>query len=125
MAGQAHHFRSYAPEKIPYAIDRYTNEVGRLYAVLNKQLAGKEYVTGDYSIADMAIWPWIVPWQMQGQTMDDFPNLKAWFERMLARPAVAKGRAVAEDLRKPISSNPDEDQEQRKILFGQSAKTIA
>jgi GST-like protein len=125
MAGQAHHFRSYAPEKIPYAVDRYTNEVGRLYAVLNKQLAGQDYVAGDYSIADMAIWPWVVPWQMQGQNMDDFPHLKAWFERMLARPAVAKGRAVGEELRKPISSNPDEDQEQRKILFGQSAKTVA
>jgi GST-like protein len=125
MAGQAHHFRTYAPEKIPYAIDRYTNEVGRLYAVLNKQLTDKDYVAGEYSIADMAIWPWVVPWQMQGQNLDDFPHLKAWFERMLARPAVAKGRAVGEELRKPISSNPDEDKEQRKILFGQSAKTVA
>src|SRR5262245_14724321 len=80
MLGQAHHFRGYAPEKIAYAIDRYTNEANRLYGVMNRRLADREYLAGEYSIADMACWPWIVPYERQGQRLEEFPNLKRWFE---------------------------------------------
>ena len=103
---QAHHFRQYAPEKIEYGIDRYTNEVGRLYRVLDKQLQGEEYVCGDYSIADMAIYPWVVPHKAQGQDLVDFPNLKRWFATMKTRPGVKRayevGRAIHE---KPAVQN--------------------
>jgi len=119
MCGQNHHFSNYAPEKIPYAIDRYVRETGRLYGVLDKQLKGRDYITGAYSIADMACWPWIVPYERQGQKLEDFPNVKAWFERMKARAAVSKGWAVGRELRQP-----NFDEEAKKILFGQSAATV-
>jgi GSH-dependent disulfide-bond oxidoreductase len=115
MAGQNHHFNIYAPEKIPYAIERYTKETGRLYGVLDKQLEGKEFVAGEYSIADMAIYPWIVPHDKQGQDLNDFPNLKSWFEKMAHRPAVKKAYAVAETISTEKTMSP----EAKKILFGQ------
>lgn len=115
MAGQAHHFRNYAPEKVQYGIDRYTNEVTRLYGVMDRRLEGRDYLAGEYSIADMAAWPWILP-QSQGQNLDDFPNLKAWVERIGARPAVQKGKALGRDLRE---QNPITSEESRKVLFGQ------
>lgn len=90
MAGQNHHFGTFAPEKIPYAIERYTKETARLYGVLNKRLADRDYVAGQYSIADMAIYPWIVPYERQKQNLDDFPHVKRWFETMTARDAVAR-----------------------------------
>lgn len=90
MAGQNHHFNIYAPEKIPYAIDRYVKETARLYGVLNKQLEGRNWVADEYSIADMAIYPWIVPHEKQNQNLSDFPHLKRWFENMAKRPAVIK-----------------------------------
>lgn len=115
MAGQAHHFRNYAPEQIPYAIDRYTNEVRRLYKVLDRRLADREYLAGPYSIADMACWPWVKPWKNQGQTIDDFPNLKRWFETIGARPAVDKGWRIGYEWRK---TNPITSAEARENLFG-------
>lgn len=121
MAGQAHHFRNYAPEKIQYGIDRYTNECNRLYGVLNKQLEGKDYIAGDYSIADMASIGWINSYKNQGQDLDDFPNLKAWFERMHARPAVKRGMAVGKEERERQASLA-EDKEAQKVLFGQRAR---
>ncbi len=113
MLGQAHHFRQYAPEKIPYAIERYTNEASRLYQVLDKQLSQFEYVAGDYSIADMAIYPWIVPHEKQGQNLADFPNLKRWFETVSQRPAVSRGLAVLGDSRVQ-----NIDDKARENLFG-------
>jgi GST-like protein len=117
MAGQAHHFRQYAPEPIQYGIDRYTNEVNRLYGVMNKRLQDREFLAGDYSIADMAAWPWVVPYERQGQNLDDFPNLKRWFETIKARPAVERGFAVGKELRQPTMS-----EEAKKVLFGQRAR---
>ena len=119
--GQNHHFSAYAPEKIPYAIDRFVNETNRLYGVLNRQLAGRDYIAGEYSIADMMCWPWIVPYQRQGQKLEDFPHLQAWFERMTARPGVARGYAVGKELRQPIATVSDEA---KKILFGQTATSV-
>ena len=87
MAGQNHHFSNYAQEKIKYAIDRYVNETNRLYGVLNKRLADRAFIAGDYSIADMASYPWIVPYKNQGQNIDDFPHLKRWLEAIRERPA--------------------------------------
>ena len=99
MAGQNHHFNRFAPEKIPYAIKRYTEETARLYRVLNKQLEGREFVAGaEYSIADMAIYPWIVPHEWQGQNLDDFPALKAWFQRVKARPATERAYALVNKI---------------------------
>jgi GST-like protein len=98
MAGQNHHFGHAAPEKIPYAINRYVRETGRLYGVLNKQLADREFVAGEYSIADMASYPWVVPHERQQQNLDDFPNLKRWFKAIEARPAVQKAYAVAKEI---------------------------
>jgi GST-like protein len=114
MLGQAHHFRTYAPEPIPYAVARYTNEAGRLYGVLDRRLGEVEYVAGDYSIADMAIFPWIRPYERQGQNLADFPNLKRWFDAINARPAVQKGlQLLADRVRKgPI------DDKAREIMFG-------
>ncbi len=97
MLGQAHHFNAYAPERIRYAMDRYTNEAGRLYHVLDKRLTGRDYVAGDYSIADMAIFPWCRLHERQGQRIEDFPNVERWFARVAARPAVAKDMARLED----------------------------
>ena len=120
MAGQNHHFTQYAPEKIAYAIDRYVGETARLYAVLDKRLADREFVAGDYSIADMAAYPWIVPHQRQQQDLNDFPNLKRWFEGIQARPAVVR----AYEKGKAINTKPTIDEESRKILFGQNAATV-
>ena len=93
MAGQAHHFRAFAPEQVPYAIRRYTDEVNRLYGVLDRQLDGKDYIAGEYSIADMATWPWVAPYERQGQDLADFPNIARWFERVGQRPAVITAAA--------------------------------
>ncbi len=118
MLGQAHHFRQYAPEPIPYAIDRYTNEANRLYGVLERRLEGRAFVCGDYSIADMAIWPWIVPHERQGQQLDDFPNLQRWYETMKQRPAVQRGFVVGREyLRAQM------DDEAKQVLFGQTAQS--
>ena len=120
MAGQAHHFRQYAPEKVPYAIKRYTNEVNRLYGVLDKRLEGRNYIAGAYSIADMASFPWIRPYKRQGQDLDDFPHLKAWFERMHARPAVKRGLELAKEQQGGV--NLRADKAAQKVLFGQRAR---
>jgi GST-like protein len=121
MLGQNHHFSGYAPEKIPYAIDRYVKETNRLYGVLDRRLAGRDFITGDYSIADMACYPWIVPYERQGQKLEDFPDLKAWFDRVAARPATIAAYAKGEQVR-PTSENLMTD-DAKKVLFGQTAKT--
>ncbi len=121
MAGQNHHFVQYAPEKLPYAMDRYVNETSRLYGVLNKHLAdGREYICGDYSIADMAAYPWVVPHERQRQDMNHFPALNQWFERISVRSATRK----AYDLAKSINIAPTVDDKSKSILFGQDAKSI-
>ena len=120
MAGQAHHFRNYAPEKVQYGIDRYTNEVNRLYGVMDRRLADHQYLAGEYSIADMAIYPWVRPYKNQGQDLANFPNLDAWFKRVQARPAVAIGVKVAEELR--ANTNLATDKEAQAVLFGQKAR---
>ena len=121
MAGQNHHFGTYAPEKIPYAIQRYVNETNRLYGVLNKRLADQEFIADSYSIADMACYPWIVPHQRQSQKLEDFPNLKRWFETIAARPATKRAYALVEK----INSVPTiHDENARKILFGQNAGNL-
>jgi GST-like protein len=117
MAGQNHHFSKYAPERIPYATERYINETNRLYGVLNKQLSNKEYMAGEYSIADMATYPWIVPHRNQGQDLDDFPDLKRWFELMSSRPAVIRAYEIA----KEVNPAPSVSEQGKKILFGQRA----
>jgi GST-like protein len=121
MAGQAHHFRNYAPEKIEYGINRYTNEVNRLYGVMNKRLEGRDYLAGEYSIADMACIGWVIRYERQGQDLNDFPNLKAWFERMHRRPAVLKGIEVGKEERER-QANLADDKEAQKILFNQRAR---
>lgn len=121
MAGQNHHFGQYAPEKIPYAIDRFVKETNRLYGVLNSRLAAREFIAGEYSIADMASYPWIVPHERQGQKLADFPNLKRWFETVGARPAVMRAYARA----KEINSEPVVTEDSRRILFGQTAAAAA
>lgn len=121
MLGQAHHFRQYAPEEIPYAIERYTTEAARLYGVLDRRLDKAEYVAGDeYTIADIAIYPWIVPHERQGQRMEDFPNLNRWFEAVRSRPAVGRGVAVGEEFRQSL--NRDMDDETRHTLFGNKGR---
>ena len=120
MAGQNHHFVTYAPEKLPYAMDRYVKETSRLYAVLDKRLADREYVAGEYSIADMASYPWIVPYERQNQKLEEFPNLKRWFEAIRARPAVVR----AYEKGKSVNTKPTVDDEARKFLFGQTAATV-
>lgn len=119
MAGQNHHFTLYAPEKLPYAISRYVNETNRLYGVLDRQLAHDEFIAGDYSIADMASYPWIVPHKRQGQSLDDFPNLKRWFEAIAARPSTIRAYDKGKDLR--MLRPADITDEQKKLLFGQTA----
>jgi GSH-dependent disulfide-bond oxidoreductase len=124
MAGQAHHFLRYAPSMdppndLPYAKTRYRNEVARLYGVLDRRLADREYVAGDYSIADMAIWPWAMGWENQEQTLENFPNMAAWLDRVGARPAVQAGMELAADAR----SNLQDDREAQRILFGQTPAT--
>jgi GST-like protein len=114
MLGQTHHFRIYAPTKIDYAIDRYTNEARRLYGVLDKRLARSKYVGGKtYSIADIAVFPWLRSWQKQGIDWADFPHLKGWFDEIAARPAVVRGLAVLANARRPLT-----DDRAREVLFG-------
>ena len=117
MAGQNGHFNVYAPEKIPYAMDRYTKETTRLYGVMNKRLADRDYLAGDYSIADMASYPWIVPHETHKQVIGDFPHLLRWFEAIKARPAVVKAYAnAAASYSKPMTDD------ERKVLLGQTAR---
>jgi len=114
MLGQNHHFRQYAPEKLPYAIDRYTNEAKRLYGVIDRRLAASSWLGGDeYSIADIATWPWLRNWKNQGIELADYPHLSKWFHAIEERPAVQRGVKVLADLRKPIT-----DDKARDILFG-------
>ena len=116
MLGQAHHFRGYAPEKIPYAIDRYTNEAARLYGVMDARLSETAYFAGEeYSIVDMAIYPWTASHERQGQSLTDHPNLRRWYESVESRPAVQRAMEVGEELRRPIE---DLDEEARDMLFG-------
>jgi len=122
MAGQNHHFSGYAQERITYAIDRYVRETNRLYGVLDKRLADREFVAGDYSIADMAAYPWIVPHAKQGQDLNDFPNLKRWFDAIRARPATQRAYALADTINTAPSVS---DEESRRILFGQTAQNVA
>jgi GST-like protein len=103
MAGQNHHFNAAAPEKLPYAMNRYIKETARLYGVLDRRLADREFVAGDYSIADMASYPWVVPHERQSQNLDDFPNLKRWFHTIKARPAVERAYAQAEKINPPTN----------------------
>lgn len=122
MAGQNHHFVQYAPERIPYAMERYVNETARLYGVLNKRLSdGRQFVVGDeYTIADMAIYPWIVPHERQQQSLTDFPALHKWFERIRDRPSTV----AAYEAGKGVSTTPTVDEEAKKILFGQNAGNV-
>jgi GST-like protein len=115
-SGQANHFRNYAAEKIAYGIDRYTNEVNRLYGVMNIQLADHKFLAGDYSIADMASWPWVILYERMGQDLNEFTHLKRWVDTMGARPAVIKGKAVGQEFRAEMS------EEAKKVLFGQRAR---
>ncbi len=117
MAGQNHHFSGYAPEKIPYAIDRYVKETNRLYGVLDRRLEGRDFVADTYSIADMAAYPWIVSHERQGQNLDDFPNLKRWFHAVGERPGTVAAYKKAEG----IDRSPTMTDEEKKILFGQTA----
>jgi len=118
MAGQNHHFNRYAPEKIPYAIERYVKETNRLYGVLDTRLADREFLAGGYSIADMACYPWIVPYEAQAQNLDDFPHLKRWFEAIKGRPATLR----AYERGAALSSSAPLSDEARKVLFGQTAQ---
>ncbi len=120
MLGQNHHFALYAPEKIPYAIERYRKETNRLYGVLDKRLEGRDFIAGDYSIADIACYPWIVSYERQGQNLEDFPALKRWFEAIRERPATQR----AYERAKTVNTQPTLSEESRKILFGQTAETI-
>jgi len=122
MAGQNHHFALYAPEKIPYAVDRYVKETNRLYGVLNKQLAHSEYIAGAYSVADMASYPWIVPHKRQGQDLDDFPHLKRWFETVQARPGTLRAYEAGKAIQMQRPENLSD--EQKKMLFGQTASVV-
>lgn len=127
MAGQTHHFRQYAPalikdqRQIAYGVRRYTDETHRLYGVLNRRLEGRDFIAGDYSIADMAAWPWILP-KLQGQDLDEFPHLKAWVERVGARPGVIAGKAVGDELRRDLGRAGAEADAARKLLFGQRGR---
>ncbi len=116
MLGQNHHFRLYAPEKIPYAIERYTNEARRLYGVMDRRLASSRYLGGpEYGIADIAVFPWLRNWKNQGMDWDEHPHLRGWFDEIAARPAVQRGVAVLADRRKPLT-----DDKARDTLFGQT-----
>ena len=116
MLGQTHHFRIYAPDKLPYAIDRYTNEARRLYGVMNTQLASHRYIAGaSYSVADIAIFPWLRNWANQGIEWEDYPHVKAWFDKIAKRPAVVRGVSVLAHLRKPL-----QDDKAREVLFGKT-----
>ena|SRR5271168_1757869 len=119
MAGQNHHFNMYAPEKIPYAIDRYVKETNRLYGVIERRLQDRPFLAGEYSIADMASFPWILPYERQGQKLEDFPKLKTWFETIRNRPAVTRGLDAGKDRRAQTMS-----EEAKKVLFGQTAANV-
>jgi GST-like protein len=119
MAGQAGHFKIYASEPVPYALDRYTREVRRLYGVLDQRLQNREFVAGEFSIADIACYPWIVPHRSHGQNLDEFPNLKRWFGKIAARPATIRTYAGIEDAY-ATSVSHKLTAEERKVLFGQS-----
>ena len=127
MAGQTHHFRQYAPaiiqdqRQIAYGVRRYTDETHRLYGVMDRRLKDRDYLAGDYSIADMAAWPWILP-ELQGQDLAHFPNLKAWVERVGNRPAVKAGRALGDEMRRNLAASGKAAEEARKVLFGQRAR---
>ena len=121
MAGQLGHFTNYASEKIPYALNRYGDEYNRLLGVIDKQLAGNDYLCGEYSIADMASWPWVVVHERVKQSLDEFPRVLAWDERMKARPAVSAGKDLGKELRRRF----EDDEEARKMLFGQTAASVA
>ncbi len=118
MAGQVNHFLRYAPEDVPYAKKRYVDEVNRLYGVLEERLEGRDFVAGDYSIADMAIWPWAMGWERQDQDIAEFPNMKAWLDRLAERPAVARGRELGQERKLDLS----QDKEAQKVMFGQRAR---
>lgn len=118
MCGQAHHFRQYTTEPVPYAIDRYTNEVNRLYGVLDEQLSSREYIAGDYSIADMACWPWVKPYKGQGQVLEDFPHVKRWFLTINARPGARQGWQVGREW---LGGGPVVTEDSKPVLFGQKA----
>ena len=121
MAGQNHHFNIYAPEKLPYAIERYVKETNRLYGVLDRRLKDRAFIGGaEYSIADMACYPWVVPYRRQGQDLDAFPDLKRWFEAVRERPATLR----AYERGKPWSDRPTVTEESKKILFGQTADSL-
>lgn len=120
MAGQAHHFRIYAPEKIPYAIERYTHEVHRLYGVMNTRLKDRDYLAGAYSIADIACVGWAKLWERQGQNIEEFPNVKAWLSRVMERPAVQRGFALSAEERSKMDFAKDKDAQA--VLFGQRAR---
>lgn len=119
IAGQVHHFREYAEQPIPYAIDRFTNEINRLYGVLNKRLDGRDYIAEDYSIADIACWVWCRLWRHHGQDLDDFPHLAHWLAKVGERPAVQKGFRLGNELREGKSTMTPEA---RQILLGQKAQ---
>ena len=122
MAGQNHHFALYAPETVPYAVNRYVKETNRLYGVLDKRLADHEFLAGDYSIADMASYPWIVPYKRQSQSLDDFPNLKRWFEAINARPGTQRAYEAGKSIqmRRPEELTPEE----KGMLFGQDSSVV-
>ena len=120
MAGQNHHFSQYAPERIPYAIERYVKETSRLYAVLDRRLADREFICGEYTIADMACYPWILPYERQGQRLEDFPQVARWLDRIRARPATQRAYRRAEE----INPKPGMSEAAKKILFGQDAATV-
>jgi len=122
MAGQNHHFSQYAPEKLPYAINRYVSETNRLYGVLNKRLADRPFIAGTYSIADMAAYPWIVPYKNQGQSLEDFPHLKRWFEAIRNRPALVRAYDRAKEVNTQATVLTEES---KRILFGQTAASVA
>jgi GST-like protein len=122
MAGQNHHFSNYAAEKLPYAINRYVSETNRLYGVLNKRLADRPFIAGTYSIADMAAYPWIVPYKNQGQSLEDFPHLKRWFEAIRNRPAVVRAYDRAKEVNTQATVLTEES---KRILFGQTATSVA
>jgi GST-like protein len=124
MAGQNHHFNNYAPEKIPYAINRYVNETNRLYGVLNKRLADREFIAGEYSIADMASYPWIVPYKNQSQNIDDFPHLKRWLLAIEQRPATLRAYAKAKEVNPDFGQPAIRTEEEKKLLFGQTAAVV-
>ena len=122
MAGQSNHFSAYAQEKIPYAINRYRDEVNRLFGVMNKRLSDRDYLAGDYSIADMASYPWVVPWERQGQNINDFPHLKRWLEAIADRDAVKRAYAKAKEINPNLGGI--RTAEERAILFGQTAQSV-